>query len=245
MAADIIVEFRAVTKRFGNVEVLKGVDAQFYEGETHVICGPSGVGKSTLLRCINYLETVDSGTVLFRGVPVNRKTAREIRKRVGMVFQHFNLFPHLTALENATLGLRKVLGFSRKAAEEKVIPLFERVGLADKLSAYPYQLSGGQKQRVGIVRALAMDPELILFDEPTSALDPEMINEVLGVMKDLAAEGRSMIVVTHELAFAKAAAHRISMMFDGRIVETKPPEEFFNNPEHPATRRFLQQINRE
>lgn len=243
MGREVLVLFQNVTKKFGDIIVLNSVTAEFYRGETHVICGPSGVGKSTLLRCINFLEKIDGGTIIFDGIPVNARTARAVRKRVAMVFQLFNLFPHLTVLQNAALGPVKVLKQPRKEVEDRVKSLLKRVGLGDRAMAYPYQLSGGQKQRAAIVRALAMNPELILFDEPTSALDPEMVGEVLEVMEDLAAEGRSMIVVTHEMRFAKEAADRVSMMFDGRIVETKPPEKFFNNPEHPATQRFLRQIN--
>lgn len=238
----ILVEFKNVTKSFSKITVLKKVSMKFYKGETHVICGKSGAGKSTLIRCINYLEPIDKGTIKFNGMEVNRHTAREVCKRVGIVFQAFNLFPHLTSLENVILGPCKVLKQPKKLAILKAKELFEKVGLIEKINSYPRDLSGGQKQRVGIIRALAMEPELMLFDEPTSALDPEMIKEVLEVMKGLAATGMSMIVITHEMGFAKEAAHRISLFDNGTFVETKPPEQFFKNPEHEATKNFLNQI---
>ena len=238
----VLVNFDNVTKRFGDNVVLDSLSADFKKGETHIICGASGAGKSTIIRCINYLETINGGDIQFKGISVNKKVARKIRKKVTMVFQSFNLFPHLSILENALLGPVKSLGQSRKDVEGKVIEYLRRVGLEDKTNARPYQLSGGQQQRAAIVRALAMEPELILFDEPTSALDPEMIGEVLAVMKDLADEGRSMIVVTHEMGFAKEAADQISFMDEGKLAVTKPPADFFNDPEHEGARRFLSQI---
>ena len=238
----VLVEFQNVTKKFGDHVVLDELSMSFFEGETHIICGRSGAGKSTLIRCINYLETINSGTIQFEEIPVNKHTARNVRKHVAMVFQDFNLFPHLTVLENVILGPTKSLHLHRQEVEQRALRYFERVGLKEKIHAFPYQLSGGQKQRAAIVRALAMEPDLILFDEPTSALDPEMIGEVLEVMKDLANEGRSMIVVTHEMGFAREAADKISFMDQGQLVETKPPTEFFNNAEHESARRFLSQI---
>ncbi|MBA7667179.1 Glutamine transport ATP-binding protein GlnQ [subsurface metagenome] len=237
-----LVEFENVTKQFGNLVVLNDLSAKFFERETHVVCGRSGAGKSTLIRCINYLEPINSGCIWFKSICVNKQNARKIRKRVAMIFQDFNLFPHLTILENATLGSMKALRQPRKEAEQKAKQYFERVGLTEKINAYPCQLSGGQKQRAAIVRALNMDPDLILFDEPTSALDPEMIGEVLNVMENLAKEGRSMIVITHEMGFAKKAANRISLMDNGQLVETKLTTEFFDNPEHKSTRQFLSKI---
>ena len=239
---DVLVKFDKVIKRFGANVVLDQFSAKFFQGETHVICGRSGAGKSTIIRCINHLEPIHEGQILFEGIPVNKHNARKIRKKVTMVFQDFNLFPHLSILENAVLGPVRSLKQPRKAAVEKAMHYFERVGLSDKIAARPFMLSGGQKQRAAIVRALAMDPELILFDEPTSALDPEMIGEVLEVMRDLAKEGRSMIVVSHEMGFAREAADKISFMDKGRLVETKPPKEFFENPEHESARQFLDQI---
>jgi len=242
MKGGVLVEFKDVTKRFGDLRVMDNFNAQFFEGETHVVCGRSGAGKSTMLRCINWLEPINSGSILFEGISVNAKTAREVRKRVGMVFQHFNLFPHLTILRNAILGPVQALKESPREVIPRAKKLFDRVGLTDKIDAYPAQLSGGQKQRAAIVRALAMNPDLITFDEPTSALDPEMISEVLDVMKKLSQEGRSMIVVSHEMGFAKEAADRISFMDEGKLVETKSSNDFFENPEHDGTRQFLRQI---
>ncbi len=237
-----IVEFDKVTKRFGDHVVIDSLSVPFYEGQTHVICGRSGAGKSTLIRCINRLESIEEGTIRFKGEAVNKNNVREIRKRVAMVFQNFNLFPHLKVIDNLTLGPMKALGVSRAEAEEQSIAYLKQVDLGDKIDNYPYQLSGGQKQRVAIVRSLMMKPDLLLFDEPTSALDPEMISEVLEVMKQLSREGRSMIVVTHEMGFAREAADSISFMSDGKLVETQPPEVFFNNPEQENTRLFLSQI---
>ena len=237
-----IVEFKNVTKQYGSTVVIDDLSMQFYEGETHVICGRSGAGKSTLIRCINHLESIQKGSISFEDIDVNKKNVRRIRKRVAMVFQNFNLFPHLRVIDNITLGPVKSLGVSRDKAEEQALGLLKQVGLEDKSRSYPYQLSGGQKQRVAIVRSLAMNPDLILFDEPTSALDPEMIGEVLEVMKRLSDEGRSMIVVSHEMSFAREAADRISFMSDGKLVETQPPADFFANPQHSSTQRFLSQI---
>jgi ABC-type polar amino acid transport system ATPase subunit len=214
----------------------------FYDGETHVICGRSGAGKSTLIRCINYLERINSGEILIEGIAVNGKTCRQVRKKVAMVFQQFNLFPHISAMENVTFGPVHSLGISKKEALESAKEYFNKVGLIDKIDSYPYELSGGQKQRVAIVRALNMHPDLILFDEPTSALDPEMIGEVVEVMKNLSNDGMSMIVVTHEMGFAKEAAHKVSFMEDGKFLETQPSKDFFESPEHESTQKFLQQV---
>jgi ABC-type polar amino acid transport system ATPase subunit len=242
MKGDVILTLDKVTKSFGKQIVLDSLSIKFFEGETHVICGRSGVGKSTLIRCINFLEKIDKGEIWFYDLKVEQKTARDVRKRIAMVFQEFNLFPHMTLLENAVLGPVYSLGESRNEAERRAKELFERVNLQDKINCYPYQLSGGQKQRAGIVRALNMNPQLILFDEPTSALDPEMIGEVVNVIKDLAKEGRSMIVVTHEMGFALEAADKISFMEDGKILITKSPKEFFAEPEYDTIRQFLRQI---
>lgn len=242
MKGDVLVEFDGVSKRFGKTVVLDSFSYQFREGNTHVICGRSGAGKSTLIRCINYIEPIDSGSLRFEGLEVSRKTAREVRKRVAMVFQQFNLFPHLTILKNATLGPVHGLKKPRRDAEAAALELLQRVGIGEKARSYPAQLSGGQQQRAAIVRALSMEPDLILFDEPTSALDPEMIGEVLDVMKGIAHEGRSMIVVTHEMGFAREAADLVSFMEDGRFIETQPAEEFFKSPGHETTKRFLRQI---
>ncbi len=237
-----IVEFDRVTKRFGDNVVIDDLSVPFYEGETHVVCGRSGAGKSTLIRCINFLETIEEGCIRFKGTVVDKKNVRSIRKRVAMVFQNFNLFPHLSVIDNLTLGPVRSLGIPRREAEDQAMHFLKQVGLEDKRQAHPYQLSGGQKQRVAIVRSLAMKPDLILFDEPTSALDPEMIGEVLEVMKKLSLDGRSMIVVTHEMGFAREAADRISFMSDGKLVETQAPKAFFSNPLHDSTRQFLSQI---
>lgn len=237
-----IVEFDKVTKRYGDHVVIDGLSVPFYEGQTHVICGRSGAGKSTLIRCINRLETIEGGTIRFKDMTVNKANARQIRKKVAMVFQNFNLFPHLKVIDNLILGPVKSLGVPRQQAKEEAILYLKKVGLEEKADIYPYQLSGGQKQRVAIVRSLVMKPELLLFDEPTSALDPEMISEVLDVMKLLSKEGRSMIVVTHEMGFAREAADLISFMGDGKLVETQPPEIFFKKPEHKSTQLFLSQI---
>ncbi len=239
-----VIEFRDVHKWFGSLHVLKGINLTVEEGEVVVVIGPSGSGKSTMIRCINGLEKIHDGEliVLGRSLTDPGTDIHEIRRQVGMVFQQFNLFPHLTALENVTLGPMKVKGISRQEAEDLAMRLLQRVGIPDKAHAYPAQLSGGQQQRVAIARGLAMEPRIMLFDEPTSALDPEMIKEVLDVMRELAREGMTMVVVTHEMGFAREVADRIVFMDEGQIVEEGPPEHFFTNPEHPRTRLFLSQI---
>ncbi len=226
------------------VEALKDVSHEVDKGEVVVVCGPSGSGKSTLLRCINQLETVDSGHIYIDGVEVtNRKTnINRVRAEVGMVFQQFNLFPHLTAEQNICLAQRVVRKRPRKSCQEKAHFLLNKVGIRDKAEVYPIQLSGGQQQRVAIARALAMDPKVMLFDEPTSALDPEMIGEVLDVMRALAREGMTMIVVSHEMGFAREVADRVVFMDDGQIVEIAPPVEFFSSPKQERTKLFLSQI---
>jgi ABC-type polar amino acid transport system ATPase subunit len=240
---DAIV-FDAVHKRFGRLEVLKGISGRVATGEVVVICGPSGSGKSTLLRCINRLESIDNGQVYVYGKPVHdsKTSVNQLRTQIGMVFQQFNLFPHLTVLDNITLAPRYVKGVSRSAAEETAQRLLERVGIPDKAAVYPGQLSGGQQQRVAIARGLAMSPRIMLFDEPTSALDPEMINEVLDVMRGLAHDGMTMIVVTHEMGFAREVASRVMFMDGGVVVEEAPPAEFFTRPRHERTRQFLSKI---
>jgi polar amino acid transport system ATP-binding protein len=237
-----------VHKHFpGGVHALRGVSLDVAAGEVVVIIGPSGSGKSTLLRCINRLEAIDSGSIVVDGIPLTDKAAdiNKIRAEVGMVFQLFNLFPHLTALENITLAQRVVRKRSEKEAREIAMELLRKVGIPDKANVYPDKLSGGQQQRVAIARALAMQPKIMLFDEPTSALDPEMIKEVLDVMLELASEGMTMVVVTHEMGFARAAAHRIVLMDEGRIIEENTPEGLYENPKHERTKQFLSRILRQ
>ena len=231
-------------KWFGDVHALDGVDLTVGRGEVVVVLGPSGSGKSTLCRCINHLERPDSGTVTIDGavVPEEGKALARLRADVGMVFQSFNLFAHKTILQNVTLGPVKVRKLSKSQAKEKAMALLERVGIADKAGRYPAELSGGQQQRAAIARALAMDPKLMLFDEPTSALDPEMISEVLEVMLELAAEGTTMVVVSHEMGFARSAAKRVVFMDQGRIVEVAPPDQFFTNPGTDRARDFLAKV---
>ena len=233
-----------VNKYFGPLHVLVDIDLQIQRGEVVVVLGPSGSGKSTLCRVINRLETIDSGRILLDGVPLPEegKELAALRSNVGMVFQSFNLFAHKTVLENVTLGPIKVKGVSKAEANKQAMALLERVGVQAQATKYPAQLSGGQQQRVAIARALAMDPKVILFDEPTSALDPEMINEVLDAMVALAQEGMTMIVVTHEMGFARQVANRVIFMDYGQIVEANTPDEFFKNPQHERTRLFLSQI---
>jgi putative glutamine transport system ATP-binding protein len=239
-----IIEFRNVSKSFGDFEVLKGIDFSVEEGEVVVIIGPSGSGKSTLLRCINALEDISSGELIVDGIQVHDRKAdlNRLRTEIGFVFQQFNLYPHMTVAENIMLAPMKVRKLSRKEAEERCMRLLERVGIPEQAGKYPENLSGGQQQRVAIARALAMEPRIMLFDEPTSALDPEMINEVLEVMVDLARGGMTMVVVTHEMGFARRVADRVVFMDEGRILEEGPPEHFFENPENERTRRFLDRI---
>jgi ABC-type polar amino acid transport system ATPase subunit len=231
-------------KKFGHLEVLKGVNLEVNMGEVMVIIGPSGSGKSTLLRCINLLEVPTSGQIFFDGVDVTAKkiNKNKVRQRLGMVFQSFNLFPNMTALGNVTLAPIKVLNLKREQAEKSGIELLTKVGLKDKINSYPGQLSGGQKQRVAIARALAMNPEVMLFDEVTSALDPELVKEVLDVMKDLAKSGMTMLVVTHEMGFAKEVGSHVIFMDEGLIVEEGIATDIFENPQHPRTKAFLKAV---
>ncbi|MDR3683786.1 MAG: amino acid ABC transporter ATP-binding protein [Geothrix sp.] len=242
--ADSIIRIRQAKKRFGQVEALRGVDLEVAKGEVVLIVGPSGSGKSTLLRSVNRLETLSSGEIWVEDTCVTSPHAdiRRIREEVGMVFQSFNLFPHLSVTENLTLAPALVRREAAALASERAGALLARVGLADKAQAYPDQLSGGQQQRVAIARALAMQPKVMLFDEPTSALDPEMIKEVLDVMLDLAREGMTMLVVSHEMGFARAAADRVVFMDEGLVVEAGPPAELFQHPKEERTRRFLDHI---
>jgi glutamate transport system ATP-binding protein len=238
------IAIRSVSKWFGPHQVLFDIDLEVQAGEVVVVIGPSGSGKSTLCRCINRLERHQEGTIEIDGTPVPDEGAAlaRLRSDVGMVFQSFNLFSHKTALQNVTLGPIRVQGISRAAAEERALALLARVGIADKAQSMPAQLSGGQQQRVAIARALAMQPKVMLFDEPTSALDPETINEVLDVMTSLAADGMTMLVVTHEMGFARRAADRVVFMADGRIVESAPPEQFFQQPRSERAKSFLASI---
>jgi glutamate transport system ATP-binding protein len=239
-----MVSISGVNKYFGDLHALKDIDLTVDDGEVVVLIGPSGSGKSTLCRTINRLETVDSGSIAVNGKPLPEegRALANLRADVGMVFQHFNLFAHLTVLQNITLGPIKVRRTPKAKAEERGRQLLERVGLAEKADAFPSQLSGGQQQRVAIARGLAMDPKLMMFDEPTSALDPEMINEVLDVMQDLAREGMTMVVVTHEMGFARRAANRVVFMAEGQIVETATPDEFFDNPQTERAQDFLSKV---
>jgi polar amino acid transport system ATP-binding protein len=241
---EAIIVMRDVHKRFGaDVHALQGVSLDVYPQEVVVIIGPSGSGKSTLLRCINRLETPDRGSIKIDGIPLDRaKNINRVRAEVGMVFQLFNLFPHLTVMGNIIMAQKVVRGRKQVEAEAVAMELLQKVGIPDKAKAYPSQLSGGQQQRVAIARALAMQPKIMLFDEPTSALDPEMIKEVLDVMLDLAAEGMTMVVVSHEMGFVRAAADRVVFMDNGSIVETTTPELLFTAPEQERTKRFLSQI---
>lgn len=239
-----IIEMDNVYKKFGNVNVLNGLNLSVSEGEKVVILGPSGSGKSTILRCINRLEKIQDGTIKFDGKEINDKTDLcELRTHIGMVFQRFNLFPHKTVIENVMEAPIHVKKMPRKEAEALSMHLLERVGLADKRDSFPRQLSGGQQQRVAIARALAMQPKIMLFDEPTSALDPELVGEVLSVMKSLADEGMTMIVVTHELGFAREVADRVIFMDKGVTVEEGNPDQFFGNPKQERTKLFLKRIN--
>ena len=241
---EVLVEFKDVCKSFkgGEVKVLDHFNFTFLKGETHVICGRSGAGKSTLIRCINYLEQIDSGEILVEGEAVTKKNVQDIRKRCAMVFQDFNLFPHMSVLENVTFGPIHSLHVSKQEAAKTGMEHLEQVGLADKANAKPWELSGGQKQRVAIARALNMHPDIILFDEPTSALDPEMVGEVTQIMAKLSKGGMSMTVVTHEMGFAREAAHRISFLEKGQFIETDSPEVFFSHPSHPSVQKFIDQV---
>jgi polar amino acid transport system ATP-binding protein len=238
-----IIHIENVHKRFGRIQALRGVNLDVSEGEVVVIVGPSGSGKSTLLRCINRLEEYDSGKIVVDGITLDSaQNINAVRREVGMVFQSFNLFSHLTVMQNLTLAQTVVRNRTKEEAEEVAHRLLEKVGIPAKANAFPLQLSGGQQQRVAIARALAMNPKIMLFDEPTSALDPEMIKEVLEVMTNLAHEGMTMVVVSHEMGFARAAARRIIFMDEGQILEQAPPDELFNNPRHERTKQFLGKI---
>lgn len=239
-----MIEIKNLQKSFESLTVLKGIDNTISKGEKVVIIGPSGSGKSTFLRCLNMLEIPTGGEIFIDGESITDKKANinKIREKMGMVFQQFNLFPHLNVLENITLAPIKVKNMSKPEAEKKAMLLLDKVGLADKAQSYPVQLSGGQQQRIAIARALAMEPEIMLFDEPTSALDPEMVGEVLSVMKDLADAGMTMVVVTHEMGFAREVASRVLFMDDGYILEDGTPEQVFNHPANDRTKEFLGKI---
>ncbi len=239
-----LVELEGVRKSFGDNVVLDGIDLELTRGEAIVVAGPSGSGKSTMLRCVNGLEQIDAGEIRFDGTPLPRggKELQRVRARMGMVFQQFNLFPHMTVAENILLGPVRVKGVARDAARERALELLARVGIPEKADQVPADLSGGQQQRVAIARALAMEPDLMLFDEPTSALDPEMIREVLDVMRELARDGMTMVVVTHEMGFAREVCDRIVFIDDGRIVEQGPPADFFANAQSPRARDFVDKI---
>ena len=253
---DSMIQVKDLKKHYkmGTIKALDGVTVNINKGDVMAVIGPSGSGKSTFLRSLNLLEEPTGGAIIFNGVDItkkkyqdeNGKTVKQdidaLRHRMGMVFQHFNLFPHMTILENMVLAPMKVKGVSRADAEKKALELLDRVGLKDRADAYPIQLSGGQKQRVAIVRALAMEPEVMLFDEPTSALDPEMVGEVLDVMKELAHEGMTMVVVTHEMGFAKEVGNRVLFMADGKLLEEGTPEEIFDHPKHERLKEFLAKV---
>ncbi len=247
--SDKLIEVRGLTKTYGGTKkqketlsVLKGIDLDIYKGEVICLIGPSGCGKSTFLRCLNRLETPTSGEILFEGVAVDEKHIDLLRQKMGMVFQHFNLFPHKTVKENLTLAPVLLKLKSKEEAEKQADELLARVGLADKANVYPASLSGGQKQRIAIARALAMNPDVILFDEPTSALDPEMVGEVLELMKELAQTGITMLVVTHEMSFAREVASRIIFIDEGVVQEDEAPEELFTNPKNPRLKTFLSKV---
>lgn len=239
-----VIDVKDLHKSFGDLHILNGINEHISKGEKVVIIGPSGSGKSTFLRCLNLMETPTSGEIIIEGDCITDPKANVnlIRRKMGMVFQHFNLFPHLTIKNNITLAPVKLGIMTKGEADEEAMRLLERVGLADKADAYSQQLSGGQKQRIAIVRALAMKPDVMLFDEPTSALDPEMVGEVLDLMKQLAEDGMTMIVVTHEMGFAREVASRVMFMSGGKIVEQAPPDEFFSNPKNPRLKDFLSKV---
>jgi ABC-type polar amino acid transport system ATPase subunit len=246
MNAVPMVEMRGVHKRYGKLEVLKGVDLRVEPAQVLVIIGPSGGGKSTLLRCVNLLESIDAGQVLLEGEDITRNgvDVNHVRRRVGIVFQQFNLFPHLSAMDNLTLAPRKLLRLGQRAAESQAHELLSRVGLGDKADSFPHQLSGGQQQRVAIARALMMKPHVMLFDEVTSALDPELVSEVLDVMRDLAKSGMTMLVVTHEMGFAREVGDRLVFIADGVIAEEGRPSEVLDNPQQERTQQFLRRVLR-
>lgn len=240
----VLISVKNLKKSFGKLPVLKDITTDIRKGEVVVVIGASGSGKSTFLRCLNRLEEPTGGTIIFDNINITdaKCNINQHRQRMGMVFQQFNLFPHMTILKNLTIAPMKLRGLSKEEAQEKAMQLLSRVGLADRADAYPSQLSGGQKQRVAIVRALAMNPDVMLFDEPTSALDPEMVGEVLDVMKQLAAEGMTMVVVTHEMGFAREVADRVLFIDEGVIAEQGTPEEVFGNPQQPRTKEFLSKV---
>lgn len=239
-----MITVKKLEKSFGDLKVLKGIDEEIKQGEVVVIIGPSGSGKSTFLRCLNRLEEPSGGAIIFEGTDITDHSVNidRLRQKMGMVFQQFNLFYNLSILDNITLGPVKLKGKTRAEAEEQAMTLLNRVGLGDKAGAYPSQLSGGQKQRIAIVRALAMEPDVMLFDEPTSALDPEMVGEVLDVMKELAKEGMTMVVVTHEMGFAKEVGSRVLFMDEGQVLEQGVPQELFGNPQDGRTKDFLSKV---
>ena len=246
MTTDVIISVKNLEKHFGagDIKALRGVSADIRKGEVVVVIGPSGSGKSTFLRCLNLLEMPTAGTITFEGVDITdpKVNINLHRQKMGMVFQHFNLFPHMTVLRNMTIAPIKLLGRSKGEAEKRAMALLERVNLADRARAYPSQLSGGQKQRIAIVRALCMEPEVMLFDEPTSALDPEMVGEVLDVMKELARSGMTMVCVTHEMGFAREVGDRVLFFDDGKIVEEGTPSEIFSAPKEQRTKDFLNKV---
>lgn len=239
-----MIEFKDVNKYYNDFHALKNINLEFKKGEVAVVIGPSGSGKSTMLRCINGLEDIDEGTLLVNGKDLHAKDTNinAVRKHVGMVFQHFNLYPHMTVMQNVTLAPIKVLKQDPKEAEKTAEKLLDKVNMLDKKDSYPTQLSGGQKQRIAIARGLAMNPEVLLFDEPTSALDPETIDDVLDVMKKLAKEGMTMIVVTHEMGFAREVGDRVIFMANGEVIEDRNAQEFYNNPQDPRAKQFLGKI---
>ncbi|NMA83685.1 MAG: amino acid ABC transporter ATP-binding protein [Epulopiscium sp.] len=239
-----MIKIQGLYKQFGKLQVLKGIDEEIKQGEVVVIVGPSGSGKSTFLRCINRMEEPSQGHIWIQGEDIThpKTDINKMRQKVGMVFQHFNLFPHMNVLQNITLAPMKLKGLSKEKAEEKAYQLLDKVGLREKALEYPNKLSGGQKQRIAIARALAMEPEIMLFDEPTSALDPEMVKEVLEVIKDLAKEGMTLLIVTHEMGFAREVGSRLFFMDDGRILEQGNPKEMFENPKEERTRVFFSKV---
>lgn len=240
-----MIEVKHLNKSFGDLHILKDISTNIEKGEKVVIIGPSGSGKSTFLRCLNRLEQPSSGQILFEEQDLTSMSDRQlyaVRQKMGMVFQHFHLFPHLTIQKNITLAPVKLKRLTKEEADQKAVELLKKVGLSDKANQYPNQLSGGQKQRIAIARALAMNPDVMLFDEPTSALDPEMVGEVLSLMKELADDGMTMVVVTHEMGFAKEVASRVMFMDSGKIVEENEPQEFFSNPQNPRLREFLSKV---